>query len=188
MSFPSLLASYVRTANGDAELASPSNGLSINQRKLLQWCDGKTSVSEMAERLAAGHTVDAGKVARDFERLEALGLVHASEQGGATRAAPAQMSKATSQQSKLPIVGLGGVAIAVLAGAYVLMGGGKQALAPEAKKLATASSAPAPVEQDAGAAAGETGVMPRTRLAGSRRRRRNLPSPRWLNRSQQGMR
>ncbi len=58
----SLEAVCARTSAGEAELATPSNGLSINQRKLLQWSDGQASLAELADRLAAGHTVDAGKV------------------------------------------------------------------------------------------------------------------------------
>ena len=66
---------YVRTEQGDAELAKPSNGLSLNQRKLLQWADGQATVAALAERLAAGHTVGADKVIRDIDRLEAAGLL-----------------------------------------------------------------------------------------------------------------
>ncbi|QDQ27636.1 TonB family protein [Chitinimonas arctica] len=75
MSSPNLLAVYVRTSAGEGELASPTNGLSINQRKLLQWCDGQLTVMEMAERLATGHSVDAEHVARDMEKLEKLSLL-----------------------------------------------------------------------------------------------------------------
>ena len=68
-------AVFSRTQAGEAELSSPSNGLSLNQRKLLQWSDGQVSVAEMAERLAAGHTVDASKVIRDVERMQSMGLL-----------------------------------------------------------------------------------------------------------------
>lgn len=114
MSEMNLLAVYARTAAGDGELASPANGLSINQRKLLQWCDGNSMLSELVERLGSGQTVDATKVARDVERLEALGLV--SVVGGAAKAKPIEVGKTFGSKKKVPWWLAG-------AGACVLVGG-----------------------------------------------------------------
>ncbi|MDN3576624.1 TonB family protein [Chitinimonas viridis] len=113
MSSPNLLAVYARTPTGDSELAAPANGLSINQRKFLQWSDGQLSVAEMAERMAAGHSVDTAQVARDMERLEKLGLLKPLGSGinvaTAAHAAPA----APGGKKKLPwwLAGAGAVAV-----------------------------------------------------------------------------
>lgn len=156
MSLPNLLAVYSRTPAGDAELASPSHGLSINQRKLLQWADGQGSLSEMAERLAAGHTVDAGKVSRDIERLEALGLIVSSEAG--TRGAAPAAARQQANKSKLPLV-LAGVGAIVVAGGLFAFLGNKPAPVAAPKQLAAADNAAEPAAQE-DAAAGSSGIMP----------------------------
>ncbi|WP_374353211.1 energy transducer TonB [Chitinimonas sp.] len=122
MSFPNLQAIYKRTKAGDGELAAPSNGLSINQRKLLQWSDGETLLSEMAERLAAGHTVDVGRVARDIERLQAMGLLVSADGVSADRPANAMLGQQFGRKSRLPLI-LGGLGVvAVAGGLFALLG------------------------------------------------------------------
>ncbi len=109
MSSPNLLAVYGRTSAGDGELAAPANGLSINQRKFLQWSDGQASVSSLAERLANGHEVETAKVVRDFERLEALGLI--SPIGAGVSAANATATQINKSRKPLVFAGVGAVVL-----------------------------------------------------------------------------
>lgn len=109
MSSPNLLAVYGRTSAGDGELAAPANGLSINQRKFLQWSDGQASVSSLAERLANGHEVETAKVVRDFERLEALGLI--SPIGAGVSAANATATQTNKSRKPLVFAGVGAVVL-----------------------------------------------------------------------------
>jgi TonB family protein len=68
-----MLASTVvtRTAAGSAELAAPTHGLSLAQRRFLTLLDTTCSVEELASRQRA----DPAKVERDLARLASLGLV-----------------------------------------------------------------------------------------------------------------
>jgi TonB family protein len=109
MSSPNLLAVYGRTSAGNGELAAPANGLSINQRKFLQWSDGQASVSSLAERLANGHEVETAKVVRDFERLEALGLI--SPIGAGVSAANATAIQTNKSRKPLVFAGVGAVVL-----------------------------------------------------------------------------
>lgn len=153
MSSPNLLAVYGRTSAGDGELAAPANGLSINQRKFLQWSDGQASVSSLAERLANGHEVETAKVVRDFERLEALGLISPIGAGvSATNATTTQTNK-----SRKPLV-FAGVGAVVLVGGLLAFANHKAA--PSVAQQVAANSA-----QSAELAPEETeaqifGVMP----------------------------
>lgn len=133
MTYPNLHSTFTRTAAGDSELASPSNGLSINQRKLLQWSDGQASLADMADRLAAGHTVDTSKVARDIERLQAMGLLA----GDGAAAAPAMKGPAPMRQAKsrMPMI-LAGVGVVVVAGGLLAVFG-NSAQAPKPLAVAT---------------------------------------------------
>ncbi|MBV8467227.1 MAG: TonB family protein [Burkholderiales bacterium] len=139
MSTEILLAAYSRTPAGDTELESPSNGLSINQRKLLQWADGATTVTEMAERLAAGHTVDAGKVIRDIERLVSTGLL-ASQGGGEGDKRPAMKPAATlpGKQSGVPkwAYAVGGVVVVIVG--FILFGSRSEPVAKAPGQQASA--------------------------------------------------
>ena len=120
MSGPNLQAVYARTSDGDTELASPSNGLSINQRKMLQWADGALTVAEMAERLAAGHTVDVGKLARDVERLQAANLIVLKSGGAINQGAGAQ--PVAKKKGGVPAWAIGVGAVVVIGGVLFMMG------------------------------------------------------------------
>ena len=121
MSSPNLQAVYARTPAGDTELSSPSNGLSINQRKMLQWVDGQLTVAEMAERLAAGHTVDVAKLARDVERLQAANLI-TSVAGGDISHGAAGAQVVAKKKGGVPVWAIGVGVVVVIGGALFLMG------------------------------------------------------------------
>ncbi|MBV8656948.1 MAG: energy transducer TonB [Burkholderiales bacterium] len=154
MSSPNLQAVYARTSAGDTELASPSNGLSINQRKMLQWADGALTVAEMAERLAAGHTVDVAKLARDVERLQAADLITLKSGGAINQGAGAQ--PAAKKKGGVPAWAIGVGAVVVIGGVLFMMG--NHGSGPVAK-----STAPGAAGQDQVAQEEEPkvlGVMP----------------------------
>ncbi|MBV1774191.1 energy transducer TonB [Burkholderiaceae bacterium DAT-1] len=113
-----LQAVYRRTEQGESELKTPNHGLSLNQRKLLQWADGSATVSDLAGKLAAGHTVDIERVARDIEKLESSKLLQAIGESVAKNSQAAQATK-----SGLPVWAYAaGVAVAVGAGLYAFTG------------------------------------------------------------------
>jgi len=60
-----------RTAAGEAELAKPSQGLSLSQRRVLSLLQDPSAVEELAQR----HHLDPDKLARDLTRLSELRLV-----------------------------------------------------------------------------------------------------------------
>ncbi len=60
-----------RTAAGEAELAKPSQGLSLGQRRVLGLLQDPSAVEELAQR----HHLDPDKLARDLTRLSELRLV-----------------------------------------------------------------------------------------------------------------
>ncbi len=66
---PSTLLS--RTTAGDAELSTPTNGLSLGQRKVLTYLEAPQALEE----LIAQRALDAGKLDRDLSKLAALGLI-----------------------------------------------------------------------------------------------------------------
>lgn len=119
MSEPNLLAVYVRTAKGDAELATPANGLSINQRKLLQWIDSQITVERLAERLAAGQAVDMSRVVRDIEKLESLTLI--SPIGAGVSAAVVAAAAASFGAKKRPWALIGVVVLVVIGGVVAFL-------------------------------------------------------------------
>jgi len=61
-----------RTAAGEAELAKPSQGLSLGQRRVLSLLQDPAAVDELAQN----HHLDPDKLARDLTRLAELRLVN----------------------------------------------------------------------------------------------------------------
>ncbi|MFC4159631.1 TonB family protein [Chitinimonas lacunae] len=144
MGTPNLLAVYARTAAGDEELKAAQHGLSLNQRKLLQWADGDLPVMALAERLAAGHTIDTDRVARDIERLEVLGLL--APLGAGLSEAPLQLGQHRRRGFPLWVVG---ASVAALAGVAVFAARGTEPAPPATGVVqATATVASAEPEQD----------------------------------------
>ncbi|GAB3243327.1 TonB family protein [Chitinimonas naiadis] len=103
-----------RTPTGDGELGAPALGLSINQRKLLQWVDGQVTIAAMADRLAGSHAIETEQVLRDIERLVKLGLLEAPGLVAGVHQPAAQL-QATSKK-RMPVWLVGGGAVAVLGG------------------------------------------------------------------------
>ena len=60
-----------RTRAGDAELATPSHGLSLTQRRILTLLDTPATLGDLARR----HALDAARVERDAARLRLAGLI-----------------------------------------------------------------------------------------------------------------
>lgn len=100
-----------RLPAGDGELSAPALGLSINQRKLLQWMDGRLTVAELAERLANGHAVESEQVLRDIERLHKLNLIVAPGLGAGVSQPAVGAQFARKKRSPLWLVGGGVVAV-----------------------------------------------------------------------------
>lgn len=159
MSEQVLAGIYLRTSGGDGELGSPVNGLSINQRKLLQWCDGKLGMSALVERLAAGHTVDSGKLVKDVERLLSLGLLTQM----AVEARPLTGAKPQSGSFKKPVL-LVGVVAGMAVGGWALL------RTPESAVL------PAAVQVDGSSVTGEVQAPAENKVLGV------MPNPaRWFS-------
>ncbi|HEY9101288.1 TonB family protein [Chitinimonas sp.] len=100
-----------RLPAGDGELSAPALGLSINQRKLLQWMDGQITVAGLAERLASGHAVETEQVLRDIERLHKLNLIVAPGLAAGANQPAASAQFARKKRSPLWLVGGGAVAV-----------------------------------------------------------------------------
>jgi protein TonB len=77
-----------RTTAGEAELATPRQGLALGQRRVLTLMDSPVAVDELAEK----HRLDPDKLARDLTRLADLKLVVL--QGPSTATAPPPQSGA----------------------------------------------------------------------------------------------
>ncbi len=96
-------AHYARTPAGEAELALPSKGLSLGQRRVLTWLENPTAADELAQK----HHLEPGKLARDLTRLAELRLV---ESPGTTTTtapelpAPGRRSHAPVRGSMAPVV------------------------------------------------------------------------------------
>jgi len=75
-----------RTAAGDAELARPSKGLALAQRKLLAALDAPLILDELATR----YGVENARLIRDLEHLTALGLVVVHGSGRSTSGSAAR--------------------------------------------------------------------------------------------------
>ena len=92
-----------RTSSGDAELATPSQGLSLGQRRVLVLLQNPVAVGELAQQ----HRLEPEKLARDLTRLAELRLVIL--QGPSIASAPpptAVTLRATSNEaaSMAPVV------------------------------------------------------------------------------------
>ena len=71
-----------RTPAGAAELALPSKGLSLGQRRVLTWLENPAAADELSQK----HHLEPNKLARDLTRLAELRLI---ESPGLTAVAPA---------------------------------------------------------------------------------------------------
>lgn len=79
-----------RTAAGDAELARPSKGLALAQRKLLSALDAPLILDELATR----YGVENARLIRDLEHLAAVGLVVVHGAGRSTSGSAARRTPA----------------------------------------------------------------------------------------------
>jgi TonB family protein len=87
-----------RTAAGEAELATPSQGLALGQRRVLALLDSPVAVDELAAR----HRLEPDKLARDLTRLADLKLVVL--QGPSIAAAPPPRATAGDAETMAPVV------------------------------------------------------------------------------------
>ena len=89
-----------RTAAGEAELATASQGLSLGQRRVLALMQDPVAVDELAER----HRLEPEKLARDLTRLAELRLIVL--QGPAVEQPPARVASPSAQvaSSMAPVV------------------------------------------------------------------------------------
>jgi periplasmic protein TonB len=90
-----------RTTAGDAELATPRQGLSLGQRRVLTLLQQPAAVDELAQQ----HRLDPEKLARDLTRLAELRLILL--QGPAMQSDPATVGSATptrATESMAPVV------------------------------------------------------------------------------------
>ena len=81
-----------RTPAGVAELALPSKGLSLGQRRVLTWLESPAAADELAQK----HHLEPEKLARDLTRLAELHLVQLPVTTSVTPAAPAKVRGATA--------------------------------------------------------------------------------------------
>ena len=72
-----------RTTAGDAELAKPTHGLSLGQRKLLAFLDQPQALEELADE----HALERAKLERDLAKLASLDLVAVDGQHSGAAAA-----------------------------------------------------------------------------------------------------
>ena len=145
-----------RTSAGEAELATPSQGLSLGQRRVLTLLENPIAVEELAQQ----HRLEPEKLARDLTRLAELRLVvlqgpafssapprasvpTSPASRTATSMAPVVIGRGTRRASALPL--LGGVAAVVLAAGiwYVTRGSPTPA---EAAQPNAAAPGPAPTQ------------------------------------------
>lgn len=89
-----------RTASGETELATPSQGLSLGQRRVLALMQDPVAVDELAQR----HRLEPEKLARDLTRLAELRLIVL--QGPSLESAPAPVATPPVQAaaSMAPVV------------------------------------------------------------------------------------
>ena len=146
-----------RTTAGEAELATPSQGLSLGQRRVLTLLQNPIAVDELAQQ----HRLEPEKLARDLTRLADLRLVvlqgpsipstpppapvrlRATAKEAASMA-PVVIGRSARRTSSLPLVG--GVGVLVLAAGiwYGTRANPAPAEAPGSTATAPAA-APAPV-------------------------------------------
>lgn len=140
MSAASLTTPYAKTPTGTTELSTPTQGLSISQRKLLQLLDGTSSAEALLASGAFGAGADAARIERDLEKLLSSGLIVAM--GGAGAAKPAA-GPANFSQKKQPWPLIAGVVL-VLGGAGVYFV--NQSAPSSVPPVATAAPAAAPAQ------------------------------------------
>jgi protein TonB len=147
-----------RTAAGEAELATPSQGLALGQRRVLTLLQNPIAVDELAQR----HRLEPEKLARDLTRLADLRLVVlqgpsiptapplaplplAAVAKDAASMAPVVIGSSARRMSMLPLVG-GVAALVVAAGIwYGTRGNPAPSESPKPTAAAPAPSlAPAP--------------------------------------------
>jgi hypothetical protein len=132
---------FKRSSKGEAELSTPSAGLSVSERKLLQKIDGIADDRMLAAAL--GLTVD--NVSLSLAKFERLGLVR-------NAGAPAQLSELTVSAStgaqpagsKLPLVAMIAVPVVAGLGWFAFSGNKKAPPAPKAPVVASSTPSAAP--------------------------------------------
>lgn len=154
-----------RTPSGDAELAVPSRGLSITQRRILTLLDTPASVGEIAKR----HQFDRDWLDRDVARLAHSGLVGA--QRPPEGAAPTIDALAT--------IRLGGPALArrilVVIVAAALAGVGWHYAAPSAPESSRAHAGAVAPPTDVAAASAASSPAPEPAAIATRVLRGDIP-------------
>jgi periplasmic protein TonB len=106
-----------RTTAGEAELATPSQGLALGQRRVLTLLQDPVAVDELAER----HRLDPDKLARDLTRLADLKLIVLQRPSIApapmnttATMAPIVIGRSARRPSAMPLAaGIAAVALAV---------------------------------------------------------------------------
>src|SRR5258708_13872829 len=87
-----------RTPAGAAELALPSKGLSLGQRRVLTWLEVPAAADELAQK----HHLEPDKLARDLTRLVELRLIQLPGTASITPAPPEPLRKSTAPKPGSP--------------------------------------------------------------------------------------
>ena len=90
---------FRRTRAGDAELATPSHGLSLAQRRILTLLDTPATLADLAQR----HALEAARVDRDAARLRLAGLIEDVAPAAAAVAAAAPVRLGAPLARRLPL-------------------------------------------------------------------------------------
>lgn len=139
-----------RTRAGDAELATPSHGLSLAQRRILTLLDTPATLADLAKR----HALEPARVDRDAARLRLAGLIEDAAPAVAAIAATAPVRLGAPLARRLPLA-----LVPIVAGALAWAGwqhlaapGGTDSPRPRraaavsaAEGKVTTSTAPEPV-------------------------------------------
>jgi TonB family protein len=138
-----------RTRAGDAELATPAQGLSLAQRRILTLLDTRATLADLARR----HALDTARVERDAARLRLAGLIEdvAPAAPAVDAAAPVRLGAPLSRRVPLALVPLVAGALAWAAWQHLATPAGtdspraRRADAPAAEGKVSAPAAPEPV-------------------------------------------
>ena len=146
-----------RTAAGVQELAVPSHGLSLTQRRVLTLLDTPGSLSDLQVRTGS----DVARLERDLARLAEIGLVESESAGSPIQPGNREVPVATARPgASRRSLGIAGAVVAIGAATIVWMGWPDGTRAPAAAAKPGTAVAAVPVAPVASASDASGAIHP----------------------------